>query len=744
MTRKPFTAIHQIFYLVFYFCIFTILISCSDDKEQHADKELSKQINLNTSSQNNLKDITISPTPKEVSSTTKTTQPETHKKVSMADWDKIKNNGTLRIIVPYFSQQNLLLPRNSSSYNNELKLIIRFCEEHNLTPVIITAKKFSNLLPSLEEGLGDIVVANLTITDARKDKIKFTNPLVYASEQLVVAKSFKKKISKGNLTNIKIGARKHTSFMDTLVTIKEKQPQIQIVELADNILEEDKYNILLSGHVEAIIEDSNRLSLIQEYRKDIKPLFNLTKERPIAWAVRNNNPVLLKQLNQFITTEKLLQHLPETRLGDLNSIKKNRQLRLITRNNASTYFLWKNQLMGFEYDLIKKFAKQQKVNLKVLVANDYQQMFDWLEQGYGDIISAGLIKTEKRSQRPVLFTDPYLFVQQVVVQRIDDKSIKSTQDFKDRTFHVRKSSSYWNNLKKIQEQLIDKKIPFSINLVDETVETEEIIQSVINGQFDLTVADSHIVAIEQSWQSQFQAHFTISGEQGHRWIVRESDKNLHQELNKFIKKQYKGLFYNVTYNKYFKNSRKLFNAKKRDINNKKISAYDDLIKTLSKKYHFDWRLIAAQVNKESQFNPNAKSWAGAKGLLQVMPRTAREVGITKLEKPENGLKAGIKYMDWIRSQLSNELPADVKMWFTLAAYNAGLGHLKDARSLARKQGLNPDRWFGHVEKTFLLLSKPKYHKTARYGYVRGIEPVTYVKHIQALYELYSKKHPNGA
>ena len=99
-------------------------------------------------------------------------------------------------------------------------------------------------------------------------------------------------------------------------------------------------------------------------------------------------------------------------------------------------------------------------------------------------------------------------------------------------------------------------------------------------------------------------------------------------------------------------------------------------------------------------------------------------------------------MTWINGQLSDELPPDVRVWFTLAAYNAGLGHLKDARNLAVKQGLNPDRWFGNVEKTFLLLSKPKYNKKARYGYVRGNEPVTYVKHIQALYELYSKKHPD--
>ena len=188
----------------------------------------------------------------------------------------------------------------------------------------------------------------------------------------------------------------------------------------------------------------------------------------------------------------------------------------------------------------------------------------------------------------------------------------------------------------------------------------------------------------------------------------------------------------------------MFDINSREFNDNKVSDYDHLIKSFAREYDFDWRLIAAQINKESQFNPKAKSWAGAKGLLQVMPKTARSVGISNLEKPENGIRAGLKYMAWINDQLSDELPADVQVWFTLAAYNAGLGHLKDARILAANQGLNPDRWFGNVEQAFLLLSKPEYSKKARYGYVRGIEPVTYVKRIQALYKLYSNKYPDEA
>ena len=140
--------------------------------------------------------------------------------------------------------------------------------------------------------------------------------------------------------------------------------------------------------------------------------------------------------------------------------------------------------------------------------------------------------------------------------------------------------------------------------------------------------------------------------------------------------------------------------------------------------------------QESRFNPKAKSWVGAQGLMQVMPRTAKELGITNLTDPESGIKAGIKYLQWVRNRFEPELDVKDRMWFTLAAYNAGQGHVKDARRLAKQQGLNPNRWFDNVEKAILLLSKRKYASKARHGYVRGTEPVNYVREIRQRYQAY--------
>jgi membrane-bound lytic murein transglycosylase F len=142
--------------------------------------------------------------------------------------------------------------------------------------------------------------------------------------------------------------------------------------------------------------------------------------------------------------------------------------------------------------------------------------------------------------------------------------------------------------------------------------------------------------------------------------------------------------------------------------------------------------------QESRFDPQAQSFAGARGLMQVLPRTAEQLGFEEevVDDPEIGIHAGIRYLAWVRDRFDDELPVRDRMWFTLAAYNAGVGHVQDARRLAAEEGLNPNRWFGNVERAMLLLSRPQYAARARFGYCRCTEPVNYVREVLNLYNAY--------
>jgi len=140
--------------------------------------------------------------------------------------------------------------------------------------------------------------------------------------------------------------------------------------------------------------------------------------------------------------------------------------------------------------------------------------------------------------------------------------------------------------------------------------------------------------------------------------------------------------------------------------------------------------------QESRFDPDSKSAAGAQGLMQVLPRTADELGYKDLTQPKQSIAAGVKYLDWTRARFSDDLPVQEKLFFALAAYNAGFGHVRDAQKLATTMNLRSDKWFNHVEKAMLLLQQPKYYKKTRFGYCRGSEPVNYVREIQQRYLSY--------
>jgi membrane-bound lytic murein transglycosylase F len=300
---------------------------------------------------------------------------------------------------------------------------------------------------------------------------------------------------------------------------------------------------------------------------------------------------------------------------------------------------------------------------------------------------------------------------------------------------VRRSSPYWKDLQALREQ----GHAFELLAAPEDLETEELIEQVAAGAIDTTVADGHLLDIELARGVAVKSGIQMSEDRPHAVAVRDSNPKLLAALDRFIKKEYRGLVYNVLYKKYFTSQRQVRNlaaGRPRAGSDSSLSPYDEVTRTLAERYNLDWRLVVAQMFQESRFDPKAKSFAGAQGLMQVLPRTARFMGFDKIKKPEDGIHAGIKYLDWVRNRFEPDLPVNERMWFSLAAYNAGHGHVQDARRLARQKGWDGDRWFGNVERAMLLLSKKKYARKARYGYVRGIEPVSYVRNIRERYRAY--------
>lgn len=629
-----------------------------------------------------------------------------------------------------------LLPSDIFPQSKELSLVERFAASAGMKPEYVYVERYDQLVPSLLRGEGDLIIDNLTVTPSGKRQIRFTTPITYVSEQIITRRGEAPK-SPRELAGRSVAVHASSPYYDTLRTLQQKryQPAFKIQLVDESVTSEAILIGVAEGVYDLAIADSSLFELISSYRKNLEVAFDLGSVRAIAWGVHPDNPSLLSRLNDFLGQHHLASKQSFIASDDLEAIKQRGVLRVLTRNNPTTYFLWRGELLGFEYELARHFAEQNNLRLEMIVPPSRDQLLSWLRQGKGDIIAASMPINDKLDKKGIHFSRPYNQSSEILISRSDEMGLERSESLSGRTVVVPQSSPSWQTLKKLQAQGIN----LTLVAAPEDLETGVLIDKVANGEYDLTVANSHTLDIELTWRDDVKAAFPLDAPKPHGWLVRENNPQLLQAVNNFFKKEYRGLFYNVTYRKYFKKTKRNLQqvVLQSDIyNDNRLSPYDGMVKKYAKKYGFDWRLLVSQMYQESRFEPGAKSWMGAMGLMQVMPRTAMELGLEDLHQPEIGLHAGVKYLHWLMRRFEPELPVADRTWFALASYNAGIGHVLDARRLARKLSLDPNQWFSNVEKAMLLLSNKDYAKNARHGYVRGYEPVNYVREIRDRYQAY--------
>ncbi|WP_127845026.1 MltF family protein [Psychroflexus aestuariivivens] len=436
---------------------------------------------------------------------------------------------------------------------------------------------------------------------------------------------------------------------------------------------------------------------------------------------------------------------------DLEEIKEEGTLRALTIYSGTTYFLYKGRPMGFEYELLQRLAKDLDVDLEMVIAKDENNLIDLLRDGKGDLIAYGYTITEERSKK-INFTMPLYLSHQVLIQRkpenwrrmklhqIREKLVTNPVELINDTISVKKNSSYASRVKNLSDELGG---PIHIDTLRGTLSTDKVIKKVVDGEIKYTIADENIAFINSSYYPILDISTPLSLSQRIGWAVRKADTNLLTAVNHWLEKAKKTTDYHVIYNKYFKNKRLYKTRVKSEfysLNKNIISPYDKVIKKYAGEIDWDWRLVASVAYQESQFKPNRESWAGAQGLMQIMPATAKELGVVNPSDPNQSLRGGTKYLKQMLDSHKNVKDSIQRIKFALASYNCGLYHVKDAQKLAKNQGLNPLVWDDNVELSLLDLSYPEHYNKPmiKYGYVRGQEPFNYVREIFERYEHYQK------
>lgn len=439
---------------------------------------------------------------------------------------------------------------------------------------------------------------------------------------------------------------------------------------------------------------------------------------------------------------------PEIRT-DLEQIRQNGKLVAITSYSSTSYFLYRGKPMGYEYELLKKLCEHLHLDLEIKVAGNMDMIIDMLLRGEGDIISYGMAITRERMKKMV-FTEPHTKTHQVLIQRkpegwrdmrlheIEQSLIRDPLDLIGKTVHVRRDSAYYSRLMNLMSEIGGT---INIKTVPGELETEELIRMVADGEIEYTVADYNIAAINATYYEDLDIDTSVSFNQRIAWALRKTSPKLLEKINEWILEMRKTSDYYVIYNRYFKNDkafRRRIGSEYFSKSGGRISKYDEFIKGKAAELGWDWRLLASLIYQESRFNPAVESWAGAVGLMQIMPVTVQHLGAEDIEDPEMNISAGVSFLKELQRQFRNIPDETERIKFILAAYNVGPGHVEDARRLAEKYGADSDVWTGEVENWILKKSQSRYYNddVVEYGYCRGQEPYRYVRQVMERYNQY--------
>ncbi len=413
----------------------------------------------------------------------------------------------------------------------------------------------------------------------------------------------------------------------------------------------------------------------------------------------------------------------------LEKVHESGTITVITRNSAHSYYSYRGIPMGFEYDLAKAFSEYLGVNLKVITPK-WQNLVAVLDDSNGDFIAASLTATPSRKQQ-VDFSNEYLSIRQMVVLHKDNYKIRTLEDLKGKTIHVRKGTSYEERLKELKDTGLD----IQIKLHNDTP-TEVLISRVAEKKIEVTIADSNIAKLNRRYYPDVKIVFSIEEPQSLAWAVKKGETTLLAKMNEFLKSIKENGMLDETYEKYYGNAEVFDYVDLKKYHQRletRLPKYKRIIKTASKKHGFDWRLIAALIYQESHFDPQARSYTGAEGLMQITKTTAKELGISDRRNPKESIMGGVKYLKRLYRKYDEAEHRD-RVLIALASYNAGHRHVRDAMRIAEEMKLDPHSWPSLV-KTLPLLCYPKYYVKSRYGYCRGSEPVRYVNRILNYYDI---------
>lgn len=416
----------------------------------------------------------------------------------------------------------------------------------------------------------------------------------------------------------------------------------------------------------------------------------------------------------------------------LEQVLNSGELRVYTRYAPTTFYQSPEGPAGLEYELARAFADRLGVRLKLVVADNLEDIFTGLRKGHADLAAAGLTVTEQRRQQ-IRFAPAYQSItQQLIYRHNSTPRPRDLGELEQEYIEVVANSSHAEQLRQLKESHAD--LQWHENA---RTNSTELLTLVAENIVDYTVADSNEMAVNRRYFPELRVAFDISDPQKLAWAMPQSeDTSLYKEVEHFFEDlresgelahQLKQHYEHVRNYNYASTPVFMHHVLSR------MPSYRHMFKQAASETGLDWRLIAAVAYQESHWDPLAVSPTGVRGLMMLTNRTAGQLGVLDRTDPEESVQGGARYLQGLYKKF-DDIPEDDRMWFSLAAYNVGLGHVRDVQKITRQRGGNPKKWTD-VKANLPLLTQPKWYQQTRYGYARGNEPVKYVDNIRSYYDI---------
>lgn len=409
-----------------------------------------------------------------------------------------------------------------------------------------------------------------------------------------------------------------------------------------------------------------------------------------------------------------------------------------TLYSPTAFFILRDDTLGYDYERICDFARDHGIGLRFKVAESMKELMGFLEKGEVDLLAVEIPEIAEYKSVVIPCGSPNV-TYQVLVQPNTKDVITDVTQLVGHDVYVIQGSQYEARLRNL-----DSEIGGGINIhpIDnDTIIDEDLIDMVATGKLPMTVVNSDIAQLNATYygDDKIDISLRVSFAQRSSWAVGKNDAWLADTINAWAASDRAKAFSLEAKRRYFELSKSNGDSADYQLKDGDISPYDSLFRVYAPTARVDWLMLAAICKVESGFNNHLISWAGARGIMQVMPSTAKAYGFTAddLDDPEKCIDVASQSLadleEFLKPRITDEAE---RMHFKIASYNSGVGHIVDAIALAKKYDLDPNVWYENVEEAALWKSRPEYYNdpVCRYGYFRAKETVNYVKQVEQAYD----------